>query len=164
VSSSRAKWAPLVAALLFVVVTAPLVNRMREARSSLAVAEGLQDEVEALHAEVDACLATRSGMELRLQSLVSETGRLREQVDSLEALDSRGVPAEQYEEYLGLVTRYNEALPEWERQAESLREFAPSCDSLVVLHNARADSLRRFLQDARIFPEGPPAPPTVPIN
>lgn len=132
-----------------------MLSRYREARSSVAVAEALQDDLEALRAEVDACLATRGRMELRLQGLASETARLRQQVDSLEGLDPRGVPAEEYDRYLGLVDEYNEAIPEWERQAESLREFSPSCDSLVALHNTRADSLRQFLREAQIFPEGP---------
>lgn len=142
--------------LAAVVVAAAVLEEVSRARSPLVAAEELRDDLSGIRAEVEACVSTRGQLELRFQALERETDRLRRQVDSIEALDPRGVPAEDYEAYLALVDAYNEAIPEWERQAGEIRDFSSRCDSLVRFHNARADSLRRFMLDEGIARESGP--------
>ena len=62
------------------------------------------------------CLAIRDRSEIRFQALTRGTERLRQELDSLEALDPRGVPTDAYDAYIGRVEDYNESIPEWERQ------------------------------------------------
>lgn len=111
----------------------------------MGIAEGIRNELVDLRNEVDACLATRAQSEIRLQSLAQETEEMLARLDSLEALDPRGVPTEAYDTYLDQVQGYNAAVEEWELQAEDLSDLALECDSLVREHNSLAGSLQEFL-------------------
>ncbi len=133
---------------IFLAVMAGAASRLARAsraQRSVVVAETLRDQLVELRNEVDACLSIRNRSETRFQGLASETRELRQQVDSLETLDPRGVPAEVYEGYMERVDAYNESVTEWEREADDLSALAVRCDSLVALHNDRAESLQEFL-------------------
>lgn len=135
------------------VAAASALSRMSERRSDSAVALTLRDDLVGIRAELDACLSTRSQMELRFEELEREVARLRRAIDSLESVDARGVPAESYPAYLELVEDYNQTIPRWEVEGEELRQQSVRCRSLAEVHNARADSLRRFLVEAGIWEE-----------
>ncbi len=95
------------------------------------------------------------GISLRsdFRGLIVELNRLRQEVDSLEALDPRGVPGDAYEAYIGRVEAYNESIREWERQTGELRALSSRCDSLVRDHNRRAEAIREFLVSEGIWEE-----------
>jgi hypothetical protein len=63
-------------------------------------------------------------------------------VGGFEALDPAGVPAPQYEDYLGAVDRYNDAVTEWETTVEALRASEAACRETITAHNVLADSAR----------------------
>ena len=128
-------------------------SRLTRESSAIAVAGGLRDDLDGLRAEIDTCLEMRDQSEIRFQALTRQTERLRNELDSLEALDSRGVPAEAYDTYMGGVEEYNALIPDWERQAEGLSELALRCDFLVREHNVRVESLREFLVGEGIWEE-----------
>ena len=86
--------------------------------------------------------------------LVRETGEVRAQVDSVESLDPRGVPVESYDDYIERVEGYNEAIAEWEQQADELNGLALRYDSIVQEHNSTAESLQDFLVREGILDEG----------
>ena len=63
------------------------LDRVVRKNSSSAVAAGLRDDLVSLRAEVDACvLPSGIGSEIRFQALTRGTERLRQELDSLEAL------------------------------------------------------------------------------
>lgn len=130
-----------------------ILDRITRGNSSSAVAVGLRDDLVSLRAEIDACLAIRDKSEIRFQALNRGTERLRQEIDSLEALDPRGVPSDAYDAYIGRVGDYNESIREWERQTGELRDLASRCDSLVRDHNRRAEAVREFLVSERIWEE-----------
>lgn len=147
------RWVIVGLVLVLGIAAASTAARVSEANSAVAFAEGMRDELVGMRSELDACLSTQSQMELRFEELEREVARLRQSVDSLESLDARGVPQESYEEYLDVVESYNRAIPEWETEADELREQSARCRELAEAHNAQADSLRRFLVDEGIWTE-----------
>jgi hypothetical protein len=140
---------PLLGLLLLGAAAPLLIDRWR-GPTPREIAGGLRIEMEGFRARIDACLATRARIELRFQGHVRQTAELRAAVDSLEALDPRGVPADRYEEYLLLVERFNIATREWEVLSEELRTYDPRCRELIAEHNALGDSIRRILAEAGI--------------
>ena len=149
-------WVRWIAIALFLLIMAGAASRLARAsraRSSLTVAERLRDDLVGLRGQIDACLSTRDQSEIRFQSFADETQRLRTELDSIESLDSRGVPAEVYDEYMGRVGVYNEAVERWEAEAESLEELAARCDSIIVVHNEQAEALQNFLVGEGIWEE-----------
>jgi hypothetical protein len=136
---------PLLGLHLFGTAVSGLYDR-RKGPSPQEIAEDLGLEMEDMRRRVDACLATRSRIELRFQAHVQRTSELRAELDSLEGLDRRGVPAERYEEYLSLVERFNEATRDWGVLSDELRAFDPSCRELISTHNLLGDSVRGLLE------------------
>lgn len=128
--------------------------------SPMAQAETIRDDLRVIRARLDTCLAAQDRMETRFRSLTRRTERLRERVDAFEAMDPDGVPATHYDEYLDLVDEYNESIPEWERKANGLRQYASGCRELVEFHNSWADSLRQTLAEAGVWDESWGSPPT----
>jgi len=139
--------------LLVLVAGASAISRVTQASSNVAIAEELRGELREIRGQLELCRATQDRVELRFQTLTQDTERLREELDILEALDPRGVPAARYPEYMQRVEAFNEAVPEWERQAEELQAQSARCRQLAEFHNERADSLQRFLVDAGIWEE-----------
>lgn len=123
------------------------------ADSPMAQAEEIRDDLREIRSQLNSCLGTQNRMEARFRTVANRTEGLRAQVDEFEAMDPDGVPAQFYDEYLGLVEEYNESIPEWERQADSLREYASGCRTLVEIHNRWADSLRQALVETGVWDE-----------
>ena len=145
------QWLLALLVLAFLAGGASRLQRIVRANSAVATAERLRDALGGVRARLDACLATRDGSELRFEALARETRRLRQELDSIEALDPRGVPEEAYDTYLTRVEEYNVAVPQWERQAADLSLLALECDSIAQDHNGRVASLRSFLVEEGIW-------------
>ncbi len=147
------QWILALVVLGFLAGGASRLQRVVRANSAVATAERLRETLGGVRSELDACLATRDRSELRFEALARETHRLRQELDSIEAMDSRGVPEEAYGAYLSRIEEYNVAVPDWERQAENLTALALECDSLAQDHNERVESLRDFLVVEGIWEE-----------
>ncbi len=147
------QWVLVLAVLAVLAGGASRLQRAVRANSAIAAAERFRGTLGGVRSELDACLATRDGAELRFEALTREVRRLRQELDSIEAMDSRGVPEEVYGAYLSRIEEYNVGVPEWERGAEGLAELALRCDSLARDHNERVDSFREFLVAEGIWEE-----------
>jgi hypothetical protein len=141
----------LLLGLLVAVGMASALQRASEARTPQAIATQMSEELRAFRAEVDACLATQDQAESRFEALTQRAGDLREEVDYLESLDPRGVPAVHYDRYLELVEVFNATIPEWEQQTQDLRTQELRCRSLIGMHNERAEELRAYLVESGIW-------------
>ncbi len=149
--SPAKRWVAVGVFLLVMVVSASTLERIARENSPITVAPGLRNDLVSRRGSIDACLTIRGQWEIQFQMLTRETELLREALDSLEALDPRGVPEELYEAYMSDVEAFNESIPQWERQADGLRTLSARCDSLVRDHNVRADSLQEFLVSEGIW-------------
>ncbi len=149
--SPAKRWVAVGVFLLVMVVSASTLERIARENSPITVAQGLRNDLVSRRGSIDACLTIRGQWEIQFQMLTRETELLREALDSLEALDPRGVPEELYEAYMSDVEAFNESIPQWERQADGLRTLSARCDSLVRDHNVRADSLQEFLVSEGIW-------------
>ncbi len=152
------KWLLVVLAAGVLGATWSALEMSSYADSPMAQAEEIRDDLREIRRQLNACLATQNRMEARFRSLADETQRMREEVDRFEAMDPDGVPARFYDEYLALVEEYNESIPEWERQAEGLQEYAQNCRTLIEVHNQWADSLRQALVEIGVWDESWGAP------
>lgn len=152
------KWLLVVLAAGVLGATWSALEMSSYADSPMAQAEEIRDDLREIRRQLNACLATQNRMEARFRSLADQTQWMREEVDRFEAMDPDGVPAQFYDEYLALVEEYNESIPEWERQAEGLQEYAQSCRTLVEVHNQWADSLRQALVEIGVWDESWGAP------
>lgn len=133
-----------------------------EARAQ-ARAEELRDEVRELRPRLERCLDELDRAEGAFRAQEAATEGLRARVEAFEEVDAegvRGVPSDDYEDYIEVFERYNASLPEWERRAAEVEEFAAACRALAEAHNVRADSLRTLLVEAGIWEEEwlPPRP------
>jgi len=140
--------------LVFTINAASRLARVARQSSAMEVAGRVRDDLVGLRSEINACLEIRDLAEVRLQAFARETGEVRAQVDSVESLDPRGVPVESYDDYTERVEGYNEAIAEWEQQADELNGLALRCDSIVQEHNSTAESLQDFLVRDGIIDEG----------
>lgn len=157
----RTKLLVLVIALAAIgfVAVATALDRAAEARSPRAMAEAVREDVRTVRSSLDACLDRLDRLEAAFRTQERTTGSLRAQIDGLEAMDDRGVPAERYEEYLEAVEAFNESLPRWEERADSVRAHASRCRRLVTTHNTLADSLQRLVIDAGFWEGSAPGWP-----
>lgn len=144
--------AVLVVALSFVVGVRAVVERAA-AGSARAEGEGLRDEVRAARSELHNCLDDRDRLEAEFRRQEARTLELRARIDSLESLDPRGVPGDRYEDYLRLLDVYHESLPRWEGLARELEDLSAVCTTLARDHNAKVDSLQRFLVEEGLWEE-----------
>ena len=82
-----------------------------------------------------------------LQRFDARLDSMRASVDSFEALDRRGVPVAQYDDYLATLEMYNDSAGTWEARERQLRLQDASCRGVIDGHNAVRDSLEHFLAD-----------------
>lgn len=101
----------------------------------------LQDSLTAARATALECRQELAIAESEFHERSARVDSLRALVDTLEALDPRGVPAPRYEEYLALVERYNAEVARWGADADALEGNGDSCRAAVERHNRLADSL-----------------------
>lgn len=160
--------------LLLLALAVSLVADGLGGPSTREIAEELRHSADLLRPRIDACLSTRSAIELRFEEHVRRTRSLGDSIEGLESLDPRGVPVDHYEVYLSLVEQYNRATLDWEGLAGELREFEPRCRELIGAHNALVDSmallfpgaadqeLLRLPADMGVPGDGAPGAPGVP--
>jgi hypothetical protein len=113
----------------------------------------LQDRVYTARVSADSCrneLAYSDRLFQRYDTLVDS---LRRDVRSYEAMDSRGVPREKYDEYLARFHAYNDSVASWHRKADSLEARQAVCRQLAEAHNLLVDSLRQRLAQEGIATE-----------
>ena len=127
-------------------VARALVERQRTAREITR----LRDELYRARAAADRCRGSLANSQASLEQLDLVVDSMRARVDSFEALDARGVPEAQYDEYLETFESYNDSVAAWEARARRLRAVDASCRETIRQHNELSDSLRRVLADAGI--------------
>jgi hypothetical protein len=127
--------AALAVGLLFVVGAKRIVERQQTATEINRLREELY--------RLQTSEASLRGLGLTIDSL-------RSRVDSLESMDGRGVPADRYQEYLGVFDQYNDSVAAWEGRERRLRTTESACRATIEEHNALSDSLQAVLADAGI--------------
>ena len=133
-----------------------LVGIQWRARAERQELERFRDRVLEARGAADACARDLAVAEAEFRELDRRVDSLRAAVDTLEALDPRGVPAPRYEEYLTVVDAYNADVERWERRADELQADEAACRAVVDHYNTLADSAR----GSRGAPGGPQSPET----
>ncbi len=134
----RLKWLAIVAGLL-------LITLQWRARNEREEAFRLGERVAEARRAAENCTRALTMAQAAFRTLDGRVDSLRAQVQDFEALDPAGVPAARYEDYLGAVDRYNDAVTGWESSADSLRATEAACRSTIEVHNSLADSVRESL-------------------
>jgi predicted nucleic acid-binding Zn-ribbon protein len=138
--------AAIAAGSLVVTGAMRLVERQRTANEI----SRLRDDLYRARASSDRCRNALANSESALRQLSLTIDSLRSRVDSFEAIDGRGVPANRYDEYLELFDSYNDSVTVWEARERRLRESEASCRETIESHNALSDSLQRVLEEEGI--------------
>lgn len=136
----KLKWLTLVAGLL-------LVTLQWRVRSQRDEAYRLGERVAEARRAAEDCTRTLTMAQSAFRAMDARVDTLRMTVRDYEALDPDGVPAARYEDYLGAVDRYNDAVTQWESSADSLRSTEAMCRATIEVHNTLADSARERLDD-----------------
>lgn len=110
----------------------------------------LREELFRARAAADRCRGSLANSQASLEQLDLVVDSMRARVDSFEALDVRGVPEAEYDEYLDSFESYNDSVEAWEARARRLRAVDTSCRETIRQHNAVSDTLRRVLTEAGI--------------
>jgi predicted nucleic acid-binding Zn-ribbon protein len=138
--------AAIAAGSLVVTGAMRLVERQRTANEI----SRLRDDLYRARASSDRCRNALANSESALRQLSLTIDSLRSRVDSFEAIDGRGVPANRYDEYLELFDSYHDSVTVWEARERRLRESEASCRETIESHNALSDSLQRVLEEEGI--------------
>lgn len=123
-----------------------LVERQRTTREITRLRDGLYRARTA----ADRCRGSLANSQASLEQLDLVVDSMRARVDSFEALDARGVPEAEYDEYLETFDSYNDSVAAWEARARRLRAVDASCRDAIREHNSLSDSLRQVLTEAGI--------------
>lgn len=107
--------------------------------------ERLRDDLYRARAASDRCRSSLTTGEALLHDLTATIDSLRSRVDSFEALGGGQVPADDYEEYLGVFDTYNDSVASWEIRSERLRSAETACRESIEEHNALRDSIQAIL-------------------
>jgi hypothetical protein len=126
------------------------ITRVLERQQTADDINRLRDELYRARISADRCRGSLQTSEAALRSLSITIDSLKTLVDDYEAMDRRGVPAGQYDEYLGVFDQYNDSVAVWEGREQRLRTAEASCRSTIQGHNALSDSLQRVLIEAGI--------------
>ncbi len=125
-------------------------SRILDRQSTLAEIQRLRDDLYRARVAADRCRNSLQTSEASLRNLGLALDSMRSRVDSFEALDRRGVPANRYPEYLDLFDSYNDSVGVWEDRERRLRAAETACRETIEAHNAISDSLQTALSDAGI--------------
>ena len=141
-------------AVVGVIVAAGVVfaawSRILERQDTLREIQRLRDDLYRARVSADRCRSSLQTSEASLRDLGLAIDSMRTRVDSFEALDRRGVPADQYPEYLELFDSYNDSVAVWGEREQRLRDSESSCRETIEAHNAISDTLQTVLTDAGI--------------
>lgn len=140
----------LVGVVVAGVVITTAWSRMIERQETLEEIGRLRDDLYRARVASDRCRGSLQTSEAALRDLGLAIDSLRNRVDSFEALDRRGVPADQYPEYLELFDSYNDSVAVWESREGRLRSAETACRETIQAHNAISDTLQTVLEEAGI--------------
>ena len=146
----------LVGLACVVVVVAGVLNIMDNQRTRQEI-ESLRRGIYTARLAADSCRGTLMVEESRFRDFGDAVDSLRSEVRGFEEIDPRGVPEEQYAQYMERFNAYNDSVAAWDARAADLRSNEAACRGLVQDHNALSDSLRR-----RLIAEGTEVPPGAP--
>ena len=124
--------------------------RIVERQQTAAEINRLRDDLYRSRLASDRCRGSLQTSETALRSLGLTIDSLRNKVDSFEALGGGRVPAELYDEYLGIFDGYNDSVGVWEGRERRLRSAEEACRATIEGHNAITDSLQTVLEEAGI--------------
>lgn len=144
---SKAKGVVALAAVAVLLVLAWTVRVNLGERAEVQRLEQMRERLGDLRTEVDDCRLELAREEDAFNRFDARVDSLRELIADFEALDPRGVPGDRYEEYIESFERYNESVPRWQAQADSLQAHLATCRELARRHNLLADSLRTLLDE-----------------
>jgi hypothetical protein len=125
-------------------------SRILERQSTLDEINRLRDELYRSRVASDRCRSSLQTSEAALRDLGLSIDSLRARVDSFEALDRRGVPGTEYEDYMVAFDEYNDSVAVWDGRERRLRAADEACRQTITDHNARTDSLQKVLEAAGI--------------
>lgn len=131
-----------VSVVVLVLVTS--VYRLLQPEDPSLALRPLVDSLRVLRTVVDSCQSDVEVRRAELERYDAHVDSLRARVRGLEALDERGVPLDSYPAYRRAFNAYNEAVPEWDERADTIREAWSVCLNLADRHNRLADSVRRL--------------------
>ena len=137
-------------AIIAVVVVVSAWSRLLEQQETLDQISQLRDELYRARVASDRCRSSLQTSEAALLDLGIAIDSLRNSVDSFEALDRRGVPVEQYPEYLEIFDSYNDSVSVWDDRERRLRLAETRCRETIQGHNAISDTLQAVLSEAGI--------------
>lgn len=136
--------------LILAGLTVTGANRLMERQQTVEEINRLRNELHRARVSSDRCRGSLQTSEASLRYLGLTIDSLRSLVDSFETLDGRGVPADQYPEYLEIFDSYNDSVASWEGRERRLRSAETACRSTIEEHNAITDSLQTVLTEAGI--------------
>ena len=140
----------IVGAGLAAVVIVSAWSRILERQATLEEIGRLRDELYRSRVASERCRSSLQTSEMALRDLGLSIDSLRARVDSFEALDRRGVPGAEYEDYLVAFDEYNDSVAVWDGRERRLRTADEACRQTITEHNARGDSLQKVLEEAGI--------------
>lgn len=121
-------------------------QRLVRATRPTDVTAALRDSVLVLRAAAETCRRELDEGTASLDDYDARLDSLRERMRALEAIDPRGVPADSYRAYIDTFDEYNDSVPGWTAQADTLRAQWPRCRDITRSYNVLADSLRQWLE------------------
>lgn len=125
-------------------------SRILERQQTVEEINRLRDGLYRARVAADRCRGSLQTSEASLRDLGLAIDSMRSRVDSFEALDRRGVPVDQYPEYLELFDSYNDSVGVWTERERRLRSAESACRRTIEDHNAISDSLQSLLTEAGI--------------
>ena len=125
-------------------------TRVLERQQTLEEIARLREDLYRARVAADRCRGSLQTSEAALRDLGLAIDSMRNRVDSFETLDRRGVPADQYPDYLELFDSYNDSVEVWEGRERRLRSAETACRETIETHNYISDTLQTVLAEAGI--------------
>ena len=125
-------------------------TRVLERQQTLEEIARLREDLYRARVAADRCRGSLQTSEAALRDLGLAIDSMRNRVDSFETLDRRGVPADQYPDYLELFDSYNDSVEVWEGRERRLRSAETACRETIEMHNSISDTLQTVLAEAGI--------------
>jgi hypothetical protein len=146
-------WRPVLVGVFLVSAAALLFiggRRLVESQRLTAEVNRMREDLYRARVASDRCRGSLVTSESSLLTLTATIDSLRARVDSFETLGNGQVPANRYEEYLGVFDSYNDSVAAWETRSERLRTAEASCRAVIESHNALSDSIQEILREAGV--------------
>jgi hypothetical protein len=112
---------------------------------------GMRPDLSLARMAADSCATALENEQAVFDDFVERVEDLKGRIADFEAQDERGVPADEYPEYLVAVDSFNAIVPAWESAADSLRAHRIACEDVVRVHNLLADSARSLAEQAELL-------------